>query len=83
MNSAAEKQSPVPESSSSSSSKAALGCSAKKRWLMAAMSVDMTENDEGSGQSDFILIFIFFLAIDFFLQKFILNRPKQIKLIIH
>lgn len=48
VNNVVEKQAPVSETSSSS--KASIGHSAKKRWLMAAMSVDMTENDEGSGQ---------------------------------
>ena len=48
VNNTVEKQAPMPETSCSS--KASIGHSAKKRWLMAAMSVDMTENEEGSGR---------------------------------
>ena len=48
VNNVTEKQPPVSESSSSS--KASIGHSAKKRWPMAAMSVDMTVNDENSGE---------------------------------
>ena len=44
--SSAEIKTQVSDSSSKS-----IGCSAKKRWLMAAMSVDMSEVDENSGAS--------------------------------
>ena len=52
-NNVVEKPLTSQASESSSSSKASIGHSAKKRWLMAAMSVDMTENDEGSGEFKF------------------------------